>query len=177
MTQCTQAEFARLQGVSRKTVSEWKTQGYIRMVGDRVDIEASNRTLSSVGRSRLDPVTLAPRTARKTGKGNTSPSPPPRVGNTVPIIGDRPWSEDLGHQHAREYPGALNLQSLAANASDTYLILRAHLAPAAARQVAEQLVARSRAVAVDLNVHPARMEDGQKAGDRLAMRRDAHSCE
>ena len=149
MALCTQAEFARVQGVSRKTVTEWKVRGYLTMVGSRVDVEASNKALSGAGRSRLDPVTLAPRTARAIDKGNGKSLPATRAGTVVPI-GDRPWSQELGYQHAREYPGVLNLKGLAANAGDAYLILRDHLAPAAARQVAEQLVARNRAVAVEL---------------------------
>ena len=42
----TQAEFARLNGVSRKTVTVWKQQGYcIMTAGGQVDVVASNKML------------------------------------------------------------------------------------------------------------------------------------
>src|SRR5579859_6990272 len=55
--QVTQADFARIHGVSRKTVTRWKSEGRIVMAGDLVDVEASNASLDSQGRSRVTPVT------------------------------------------------------------------------------------------------------------------------
>jgi hypothetical protein len=53
----TQAEFARLHSVSRKTVTKWKSEGRIVMAGDLVDVEASNASLESQNRSRVAAVT------------------------------------------------------------------------------------------------------------------------
>jgi hypothetical protein len=45
MTKVTLAEFSRLKGVSRKTVSEWKSEGRIVIVDGKVDVEASQKKL------------------------------------------------------------------------------------------------------------------------------------
>lgn len=45
MTDVSQAEFARLKSVSKKTVTEWKQQGRLVIVGKRVDVEASQQRL------------------------------------------------------------------------------------------------------------------------------------
>ncbi|MEX0445200.1 RNA polymerase subunit sigma-70 [Xenorhabdus sp. SGI246] len=40
-----QAEFAKLHGVSRKTVTAWKARGLLVMDGDDIDVEASNANI------------------------------------------------------------------------------------------------------------------------------------
>lgn len=40
-----QSEFARLHGVSRKTVTMWKARGWLVMNGENVDAEASNENI------------------------------------------------------------------------------------------------------------------------------------
>lgn len=45
MPAMTQADFARRHDVSRKTVTKWKQSGLITMVGDCVDVEASDERL------------------------------------------------------------------------------------------------------------------------------------
>lgn len=40
-----QADFARLHGVSRKTVTQWKARGWLVMDGDEIDVEASNANI------------------------------------------------------------------------------------------------------------------------------------
>ena len=37
-----QSDFARLHGVSRKTVTMWKSRGWLIMSGDDIDVAASN---------------------------------------------------------------------------------------------------------------------------------------
>jgi hypothetical protein len=44
--QISQAAFARLMDVSRKTVTVWKKQGRIIMVGEHVDVEASRERMA-----------------------------------------------------------------------------------------------------------------------------------
>ncbi|HTI01485.1 MAG TPA: hypothetical protein VL752_11115 [Acidisoma sp.] len=53
-----QAEFARLMGVSRKSVTDWKRKGLIVMLGDLVDREASLRRLVDAGNARALTVIL-----------------------------------------------------------------------------------------------------------------------
>lgn len=40
-----QADFAKLHGVSRKTVTTWKARGWLVMDGDEVNVEASNANI------------------------------------------------------------------------------------------------------------------------------------
>lgn len=40
-----QSDFAKLHGVSRKTVTGWKARGWLVFTGDDIDVEASNRLL------------------------------------------------------------------------------------------------------------------------------------
>ena len=42
-----QAEFARLHNVSRKTVTLWKSRGWLVMNGEEVDVEASNTNIEN----------------------------------------------------------------------------------------------------------------------------------
>lgn len=50
----TQAEFAALMNVSRKTVTVWKQDGRLVMSGTKVDIEASKRLIEQTGGTRPD---------------------------------------------------------------------------------------------------------------------------
>ncbi len=40
-----QSDFAKLHGVSRKTVTTWKARGWLVLVGDDIDVEASNANI------------------------------------------------------------------------------------------------------------------------------------
>ncbi|MFW5406257.1 hypothetical protein [Pectobacterium carotovorum] len=40
-----QSDFAKLHGVSRKTVTAWKARGWLVLAGDDIDVEASNANL------------------------------------------------------------------------------------------------------------------------------------
>jgi len=42
-----QADFAKLHGVSRKTVTTWKARGWLVMDGDEVNVEASNANIET----------------------------------------------------------------------------------------------------------------------------------
>lgn len=73
----TQAEFSRLMGVSRKTVTKWKSQGKIMMDGDLVDVPASREALDKfTGSKGAIRVTPNPDGAGNTkGRGNIPPAP------------------------------------------------------------------------------------------------------
>lgn len=40
-----QSDFAKLHGVSRKTVTTWKSRGWLVLAGDDIDVEASNANI------------------------------------------------------------------------------------------------------------------------------------
>ncbi|SFO04429.1 RNA polymerase subunit sigma-70 [Xenorhabdus japonica] len=58
-----QSEFAKLHGVSRKTVTTWKARGWLVMTGDDIDVEASNALIERYRKT-------VTRSEKKT-KGNT----------------------------------------------------------------------------------------------------------
>ncbi|HGV9335267.1 hypothetical protein [Raoultella terrigena] len=68
-----QSDFARLHGVSRKTVTMWKSRGWLIMSGDDIDVSASNaqlekyrKTINRTGKeNKVVPI-----------KKNSMPSPP-----------------------------------------------------------------------------------------------------
>ena len=53
MEATTQAAFARRHGVSRKTVTVWKQQGRLVLVGSLVDVAASDARLQGSGHGRF----------------------------------------------------------------------------------------------------------------------------
>ena len=76
-----QAEFGRLMGVSRKTITDWKSKGRIVMLGDLVDREASLGKLADAGNVRARAVTSpAPAGPAGNTEGNTPAPPPARPG-------------------------------------------------------------------------------------------------
>lgn len=69
MATVNQAEFARLSGVTRNTVTKWKTRGWLVMRGDRVDVDASNARLKKYRRDGLPKGgEVTPRVTRKRGE-------------------------------------------------------------------------------------------------------------
>lgn len=73
MATVNQAEFARLSGVTRNTVTKWKTRGWLVMRGDRVDVDASNARLKKYRRDGLPKggevtAKVTPRVTRKRGE-------------------------------------------------------------------------------------------------------------
>lgn len=69
-----QAEFARLHNVSRKTVTTWKKRGYLELSAGQVDVEVTNRVLASVGRFQQLSVTQPSSSLLAvTGEGNRLP--------------------------------------------------------------------------------------------------------
>ncbi|XHF49433.1 MAG: hypothetical protein PIK35_12295 [Enterobacter roggenkampii] len=51
-----QSDFARLHGVSRKTVTMWKSRGWLIMSGDDIDVNASNAQLEKYRKTISRPV-------------------------------------------------------------------------------------------------------------------------
>lgn len=73
MESCSQAEFSRMHGVSKKTVTLWKQRGWLVMVGDRVDIFKSNAILKKYRPDGIGQQVTGntPRKPKVTGNGNT----------------------------------------------------------------------------------------------------------
>lgn len=70
MTIVSQAEYARLRGVSRKTVSQWKSQSWLVLRDGGVDVEATDKVLARYRRGGV--------------AGNTAKTGNSRVGNSGP---------------------------------------------------------------------------------------------
>jgi phage terminase Nu1 subunit (DNA packaging protein) len=89
MSVVSRAEFARLMGVNKSTVTRWAEKGQIVTVSGQVDVEASRARLQETGGARPD---VADRHAQERGQevgaGGTAQSAPPpaqsddRVGNS-----------------------------------------------------------------------------------------------
>jgi len=96
MAQVKQSEFSRLLGVSRKTVTSWKTKHYLVFVGDLVDVEASKKLLKKYRVGGLPSVTQneaseSPGNKKKSTSGNSlgnsagNKKPPVRPRQTKPM--------------------------------------------------------------------------------------------
>ncbi|KER01558.1 RNA polymerase subunit sigma-70 [Photorhabdus temperata] len=74
-----QSEFAKLHGVSRKTVTQWKARGWLVLNGDDIDVDASNANVERYRKSvtRPDKKTTGNKQGNKSGnrsQGNKSDS-------------------------------------------------------------------------------------------------------
>ncbi|TDB48238.1 RNA polymerase subunit sigma-70 [Photorhabdus khanii] len=72
-----QSEFAKLHGVSRKTVTQWKARGWLVLDGDDINVEASNANVERYRKSvtRPDKKTAGNKQGNKSGnssQGNSS---------------------------------------------------------------------------------------------------------
>jgi len=98
---CTQAEFARMHAVSRKTATQWKSRGWLVFKGDRVDIEASNARLKKY---RRDGVTQPEKVTKVTPKrGETSSQAAERIAVSV-----APYNLDEARRIKENYLALLN---------------------------------------------------------------------
>ncbi|MGV8002830.1 RNA polymerase subunit sigma-70 [Photorhabdus temperata subsp. temperata] len=74
-----QSEFAKLHGVSRKTVTQWKARGWLVLNGEDIDVDASNANVERYRKSvtRPDKKTTGNKQGNKSGnrsQGNKSDS-------------------------------------------------------------------------------------------------------
>lgn len=67
-----QSEFARLHGVSRKTVTQWKARGWLVLDGDDIDAEASNANIERFRKTVTRPEKKAAGNTQGNKKGNTA---------------------------------------------------------------------------------------------------------
>ncbi|MFB9087482.1 hypothetical protein ACFFW8_23640 [Erwinia tracheiphila] len=74
-----QSEFAKLHGVSRKTVTTWKARGWLVQDGDEINVEASNSLIERYRKAVTLGGKKTPGNSQGNKKGNTSGK---RQGNT-----------------------------------------------------------------------------------------------
>lgn len=81
-----QSDFAKLHGVSRKTVTTWKARGWLILDGDDIDVKASN---SNIERYR--------KTVTRSEKKNEKKPPGNKLSNRS---GNKPKGNNLGNKKA-----------------------------------------------------------------------------
>ncbi|MFV8867578.1 RNA polymerase subunit sigma-70 [Serratia fonticola] len=81
-----QSDFAKLHGVSRKTVTTWKARGWLVLAGDDIDVEASNANIERFRKTVTRP--------EKKAAGN-------KQGNKT---GNRPSSNKSGNKNDKDRP-------------------------------------------------------------------------
>ncbi|KNC94151.1 hypothetical protein [Trabulsiella odontotermitis] len=88
-----QSEFAKLHGVSRKTVTAWKARGWLVLDGDEIDVDASNAMIERYRKTVTQDEKKAPGNSQGNKKGNTS--------------GNRRGNTRKGNNHREESPAAI----------------------------------------------------------------------
>ncbi|MGM1189178.1 RNA polymerase subunit sigma-70 [Serratia liquefaciens] len=81
-----QSDFAKLHGVSRKTVTSWKARGWLVLAGDDIDVEASNANIERFRKTVTRP--------EKKAAGN-------KQGNKT---GNRSSGNKLGNKNDKDLP-------------------------------------------------------------------------
>ncbi|MBQ0956941.1 RNA polymerase subunit sigma-70 [Serratia symbiotica] len=67
-----QSDFAKLHGVSRKTVTSWKARGWLVLAGDEIDVEASNANIERFRKTVTRPEKKAAGNRQGNKTGNRS---------------------------------------------------------------------------------------------------------
>ncbi len=80
-----QSDFAKLHGVSRKTVTSWKARGWLVLAGDDIDVEASNANIERFRKTVTRPEKKQQVTNRVT-KQVTDPRVTSQVTKTIRIF-------------------------------------------------------------------------------------------
>lgn len=88
-----QSEFAKLHGVSRKTVTTWKARGWLVLDGDEIDVDASNAMIERYRKT----VTPDEKKLAAGGQGN-------KKGNTS---GNKRGNTGKGNKSRDESPAAI----------------------------------------------------------------------
>ncbi|MBN5182138.1 RNA polymerase subunit sigma-70 [Serratia marcescens] len=68
-----QSDFAKLHGVSRKTVTTWKARGWLVLAGDDIDVEASNANIERFRKTVTRPEKKPAGNKQGNKTGNRSP--------------------------------------------------------------------------------------------------------
>ncbi|SSF70538.1 hypothetical protein [Klebsiella quasipneumoniae] len=111
-----QSDFAKLHNVSRKTVTMWKSRGWLIMSGDDIDVAASNAQLEKYRK-----------TVSRPSKNDALPPAKKNITPTPPVVNDRddnglPSLENLAKDFILENGAELSLDE-ARRVKENYLAL------------------------------------------------------
>ncbi|ENZ3699255.1 hypothetical protein ACPEMX_19970 [Klebsiella quasipneumoniae] len=111
-----QSDFAKLHNVSRKTVTMWKSRGWLIMSGDDIDVAASNAQLEKYRK-----------TVNRPSKNDSQPPAKKNITPTPPIVNDRddnglPSLENIAKDFILENGAELSLDE-ARRVKENYLAL------------------------------------------------------
>ncbi|HEB4940529.1 TPA: hypothetical protein R0J09_001108 [Klebsiella quasipneumoniae] len=111
-----QSDFAKLHNVSRKTVTMWKSRGWLIMSGDDIDVAASNAQLEKYRK-----------TVNRPSKHDALPPAKKNIAPTPPVVNDRddnglPSLENIAKDFILENGAELSLDE-ARRVKENYLAL------------------------------------------------------
>ncbi|CAA1284217.1 hypothetical protein ACWBTD_000386 [Klebsiella pneumoniae] len=111
-----QSDFAKLHNVSRKTVTMWKSRGWLIMSGDDIDVAASNAQLEKYRK-----------TVNRPSKHDALPPAKKNITPTPPVVNDRddnglPSLENIAKDFILENGAELSLDE-ARRVKENYLAL------------------------------------------------------
>ncbi|HHL5722270.1 TPA: hypothetical protein ACQ8KC_004231 [Klebsiella variicola] len=111
-----QSDFAKLHNVSRKTVTMWKSRGWLIMSGDDIDVAASNAQLEKYRK-----------TVNRPSKNDVLPPAKKNITPTPPVVNDRddnglPSLENIAKDFILENGAELSLDE-ARRVKENYLAL------------------------------------------------------
>ncbi|HFE2971454.1 TPA: hypothetical protein ACF21V_000016 [Klebsiella quasipneumoniae subsp. similipneumoniae] len=111
-----QSDFAKLHNVSRKTVTMWKSRGWLIMSGDDIDVAASNAQLEKYRK-----------TVNRPSKNDALPPAKKNITPTPPVVNDRddnglPSLENIAKDFILENGAELSLDG-ARRVKENYLAL------------------------------------------------------
>jgi hypothetical protein len=129
-----QAEYARYHGVSRKTVTQWKHEGILVMIGKKVDREATDQALAEVGRQGVTTDI----------KGNKQGNNPEQL-KPIPKVAVESVKETL-KEHGQAVPLSPGGMTFV-QARTAAMVLRAQTARVKLQQLKNELIDRAKTLA------------------------------
>jgi hypothetical protein len=137
-----QAEYARYRGVSRKTTTQWKSEGILVMVGKKVDRDASDQALAEIGRQGVTKRSLGNKQGNNQGNEQSNNS---KQLKPVPKAAVESVQETLKEdgQAVSPSPGGMTF----VQARTAAMVLRAQTARVKLQQLKKELIDRAKALA------------------------------
>lgn len=119
-----QSEFAKLHGVSRKTVTTWKARGWLVLGGDEIDVDASNAMIERYRKTVTPDEKKLAASSQGNKKGNTSGN---KRGNTGKGNKSRDESPAVIAERMIAESGATMTRDEALTMKENYFALHAQL--------------------------------------------------
>jgi hypothetical protein len=133
-----QADYARYHGVSRKTVTQWKHEGILVMVGKKVDRDATDQALAEVGRQAVTMKTKGNNQGNEQSNNSKQLKPVPKTA----VESVRETLKEDGHTVPSSPAGMTFVQARTAA-----MVLRAQTARVKLQQLKVELIDRTKALA------------------------------